>query len=155
MNIPIFPKKPDLEGIWWHRLAGDLTVAIFYLSVLLSFILFAYYITQVKESERIKSISEQIEISTYIRRQPGKEKMHLEELGKEIKNQNPDYADLSNSDLALATIYKYPSYRNYINYNFAYLMPDTGLLKTIIFLLISGFFLPSLIYRLFLRLLNR
>ena len=154
MTIPIFPKDDSLRGYWWHKLAEDISNITFILSILASIFLVIYYFTQVEEVRRLTAITEEVEISTIIRKTPGKDKMYLIDLGQAVKSKYPKDNYISDRDLALAVMHNYPRYRTYSDYSESYYTASTDIVKAIPYLLIGGFFLPSLIYRLLIPLLS-
>lgn len=154
MKNPLFPQDENLELFWWHRLAREISNVILWFSIAISLLILGYYLNQVRKIQKIKAISEKIEISTVLKRKPGQDKMYPDELGITLKKQNPQYNDISDRNFALAVMYKYPSYREYSNYYDAYFEPNTDLLSIAPYLIIGALILPSLIYRLILPFLT-
>ncbi len=147
MNPTLFPNDPSLEDFWFHKLAKDIATIVLSLCILISVLILTHYYTRYRETQRIKAIIERVTISTILRKTPGKSKMYVQELGREVKKHNPEYNDIKDSDLALAVMRKYPRYRTYSYYSESIYEPNSELLKLIPILLAIGLFLPGLIYR--------
>ena len=63
MKLPLFPTDENLEGLWWHKLAHDASTVIFAFSIIISTLLFGYYLSKVHETNKIMNLTEEIELN--------------------------------------------------------------------------------------------
>ena len=147
MRLPFFPKSEIIKETWWHKLTNDASIVLFALSIIISILIVQNYISKTFEVKRINKIAEKVELPGILKDIPGKNQYYLQEFGGLVKDQYPELSEFGNKDLALAILHKYPRYRALSYYSESYFKVRTYLLWYIPPLIIGGFFLPNIIYR--------